>query len=94
MKRLSDLYASSAVEGLVEGFKCGVCKKEAFQRCKRCKSVWYCGRDCQVGDWPRHKADCKKIQDQAKEEQARQQQQQAEQAHRAEQDKHLITELD
>ena len=39
---------------------CAFCgKKDAPQRCSRCKSVCYCGRECQVGHWKAHKAGCK-----------------------------------
>ena len=58
MQNLAELYSNNSVEGLLEGFKCGKCGKEAFKRCSKCKSVWYCSRDCQVGDWPEHKAKC------------------------------------
>ncbi|KRX01979.1 hypothetical protein PPERSA_07624 [Pseudocohnilembus persalinus] len=58
MKKLSELYGQQIVEGLMEGFKCNKCQKEASKRCSRCKSVWYCSRECQIGDWPEHKAFC------------------------------------
>jgi len=29
------------------------------KRCGRCKQVIYCGRQCQVADWPRHKPVCR-----------------------------------
>lgn len=29
--------------------------------CKRCKSVRYCGKECQTAAWPAHKAACKRI---------------------------------
>jgi zinc finger MYND domain-containing protein 10 len=48
MKKLVDLYGQNLVEGLIDGFHCGNCKKEASKRCTKCKSVWYCSRDCQV----------------------------------------------
>jgi hypothetical protein len=37
--------------------KCGAsdCK---LQKCSRCSKVYYCGRDCQVADWKRHKRVC------------------------------------
>lgn len=27
-------------------------------RCSRCRSVWYCSRECQRNDWTRHKSHC------------------------------------
>ncbi len=39
--------------------KCIVCYKNADQRCQRCKAVSYCGRECQIKDWPQHKKNCK-----------------------------------
>ena len=40
--------------------KCGNCNKEEkalgeFKTCVRCKTVAYCGRDCQKADWKNHK---------------------------------------
>ncbi|KAK7028466.1 SET domain protein, sequence [Favolaschia claudopus] len=42
--------------------KCNGCDKagETFQRCSRCASCYYCGKDCQTADWKRaHKRECK-----------------------------------
>lgn len=30
-----------------------------LSRCKSCRDAFYCSRECQVADWPRHKANCK-----------------------------------
>eukprot|EP01118_Nematostelium_gracile_P007833 TRINITY_DN2571_c0_g1_i2.p1 TRINITY_DN2571_c0_g1~~TRINITY_DN2571_c0_g1_i2.p1 ORF type:complete len:349 (-),score=61.29 TRINITY_DN2571_c0_g1_i2:62-1108(-) len=30
-------------------------------KCQACKSVYYCGRECQVKDWKEHKTECKEI---------------------------------
>lgn len=39
--------------------KCKICDKSATSCCKACKTVWYCGKDCQSKDWNRgHKDIC------------------------------------
>ena len=44
--------------------KCANCQKRAdvdveFKRCSRCKSIWYCSKECQVKHWSAcHKSDC------------------------------------
>jgi len=39
---------------------CVVCDKggDSIKKCAKCFSVSYCGRECQVGDWTRHKGLC------------------------------------
>lgn len=39
--------------------KCGIAESEAckFQVCSRCKKIKYCSKECQTGDWKRHKRD-------------------------------------
>ncbi|KAF8269767.1 hypothetical protein EI94DRAFT_1785121 [Lactarius quietus] len=40
---------------------CYKCNATANQRCSGCHVTWYCGKDCQVGDWSDggHKKECK-----------------------------------
>ena len=49
---------SSMFEPKVE---CSVCKKNGpMLKCAQCSTKLYCGRDCQKGDWKKHKKVCKK----------------------------------
>eukprot|EP01116_Phalansterium_solitarium_P023489 TRINITY_DN8248_c1_g1_i1.p1 TRINITY_DN8248_c1_g1~~TRINITY_DN8248_c1_g1_i1.p1 ORF type:complete len:680 (-),score=154.87 TRINITY_DN8248_c1_g1_i1:28-2067(-) len=51
--------ATQASAALMAPKACYVCKKTGkSMRCSQCKSVDYCGRDCQATDWPRHKLEC------------------------------------
>ena len=42
---------------------CEKCGKEAMKmnKCSACRLVWYCSRECQLGDWKAHKKACKKV---------------------------------
>jgi MYND finger len=42
---------------------CNTCRsslipKEKLMKCSRCKCVWYCSRQHQLDDWPKHKKIC------------------------------------
>ncbi|KAB8209300.1 hypothetical protein BDV34DRAFT_232543 [Aspergillus parasiticus] len=44
---------------------CKVCAKESsndttLKRCAKCKTQWYCSRECQKADWKTHKKTCGK----------------------------------
>jgi hypothetical protein len=45
--------------------KCSGCsvglQEDQIKRCAKCKSVFYCSRDCQVKDWSAHKLACKEL---------------------------------
>ncbi|EIM79394.1 uncharacterized protein STEHIDRAFT_150974 [Stereum hirsutum FP-91666 SS1] len=32
-----------------------------MKRCSRCKGPWYCSKECQLKDWPKHKPNCHKV---------------------------------
>lgn len=41
---------------------CGSCGSQgSFQKCSRCKAVFYCSKECQRKDWPTHKYSCTKV---------------------------------
>ena len=49
---------------------CAACgKKGKVRRCARCKSVGYCGKECQESAWGAHKKECKRIAKQMEKEQ-------------------------
>lgn len=37
-----------------------VCGKTGTSRCAACKLAWYCSRECQKADWPKHGGVCGK----------------------------------
>ncbi len=37
---------------------CAICAKPTSTKCSRCKSVYYCGRECQTTGWRSHKTIC------------------------------------
>ncbi|XP_023947226.2 zinc finger MYND domain-containing protein 10 [Bicyclus anynana] len=58
-KKLLESYTSDAALALDSGgAKCAKCGDKASKKCSRCKSEWYCGRECQVQQWPKHKDIC------------------------------------
>ena len=42
-------------------FNCGI--ENATKKCAKCKSVWFCSKECQVIGWKEHKKDCKDEED-------------------------------
>jgi len=58
---MQSLYNYNIIDGLIEGFKCGNCQKEASKRCSKCKQEFYCTRECQVQHWKEHKKVCKPL---------------------------------
>ncbi|KAG0232834.1 hypothetical protein BGW42_007843 [Actinomortierella wolfii] len=37
--------------------------KEDLKQCSKCKSAWYCSKQCQVEDWKSHKTTCRELYD-------------------------------
>ena len=61
MEIISDVYSWNNLEYFMEDPKCASCGKDAANRCSKCKSEWYCGRDCQIKRWKLHKEFCGKM---------------------------------
>nr|XP_026499365.1 zinc finger MYND domain-containing protein 10 [Vanessa tameamea] len=58
-KKLLESYTSDAALAMDSGgAKCAKCGDKASKKCSRCKTEWYCGRECQVQQWPKHKEIC------------------------------------
>lgn len=68
---LMKLYGSNVYEQFMEDPKCASCGEPATQRCSKCKSVWYCSRECQLKDWKAHKEMCKMLTEVRKDEDKR-----------------------
>jgi hypothetical protein len=42
---------------------CSACgkKSDALKKCRNCKCVWYCDKECQNKHWKEHKVECRRI---------------------------------
>ena len=66
MKKQADKFAATydmdVMSDLIsEPPKCENCGEGACKRCSSCQTSWYCGRECQVKHWSKHKENCKLI---------------------------------
>jgi hypothetical protein len=69
VKSLSKFVAGALIEdfdhttsAFKQGLLCFVCSRSTNKidgsrlfACSKCKSIFYCSKECQVADWPRHK---------------------------------------
>lgn len=58
IKQMGDLYSEDYMADIIDKPICNKCGKDAIKKCGRCKSVYYCSRECQVEDWKTHKPIC------------------------------------
>ena len=58
-----DKNNEDAEENEVPTTLCSACgeKSDALMKCRACKCVWYCDKDCQNKHWKEHKKECKPI---------------------------------
>jgi hypothetical protein len=53
------LVSPGGTDPILPALTCAFCKKtEPPMRCSRCKSIFYCDRQCQRAHWRRHKREC------------------------------------
>lgn len=57
--RIDELFRWSY--GRPIGSTCSVCYKEDTKTCSKCRKYYYCGKECQVKDWPSHKEVCNRL---------------------------------
>lgn len=47
------------INWVIKQAECKVCGEPTRRRCKGCKKVWYCGKECQINDWKStHRKQC------------------------------------
>ena len=64
LKRQADRFAATydmevMAELVAEPPRCENCGERAAKRCSNCQTSWYCGRECQVEHWSKHKHPCR-----------------------------------
>lgn len=62
VKPLSDCIVDEYEEDKMILLPCNKCRKiKKTNRCSNCKSVYYCGVECQKNDWTSHKYACERL---------------------------------
>ena len=61
LEPVNDIYSMDNMEYFMDDPKCANCGKDATNRCSRCKSEWYCSKECQIKRWKTHKELCKTL---------------------------------
>jgi len=59
-------FINNSIKERIAQNHCNTCKKttdelidtQKFKKCSKCKLIYYCSRECQVKDWPKHKEIC------------------------------------
>ena len=58
---VNEIYNMDNIEYFMDDPICAQCGKLANSRCSRCKSEWYCSKECQIKRWKEHKNLCKTL---------------------------------
>lgn len=54
-----DLCSEYPIQSYIKNQKsCNVCMKNVTKLCGKCRSVYYCSKECQQDDWSQHKLKC------------------------------------
>ena len=61
LEPVNEIYNLDNIEYFMEDPVCAQCGKLANSRCSRCKSEWYCSKECQIKRWKEHKTVCKSL---------------------------------
>ena len=61
LEPVNEIYNLDNIEYFMEDPTCAQCGKLANSRCSRCKSEWYCSKECQIKRWKEHKIVCKSL---------------------------------
>ena len=61
LEPINEIYNLDNIEYFMEDPICAQCGKLANSRCSRCKSEWYCSKECQIKRWKEHKNVCKTL---------------------------------
>ena len=61
LEPVNEIYNLDNIEYFMEDPLCAQCGKLANSRCSRCKSEWYCSKECQIKRWKEHKTVCKTL---------------------------------
>ncbi len=61
LEPINEIYSIDNMEYFMDDPKCANCGKNATSRCSRCKSEWYCSKECQIKRWKVHKELCKTL---------------------------------
>lgn len=61
LKSIMKLYGSDVFDQFDDDPKCANCGDTAAHRCSKCKTEWYCSRECQLARWKEHKKMCQLI---------------------------------
>ena len=61
LEPVNEIYNLDNFEYFMQDPICAQCGKLANSRCSRCKSEWYCSKECQIKRWKEHKNICKTL---------------------------------